>query len=295
MPCYRPLDAWLLPPHLGGGITFRRTDTWVDRNMHVLLPCTKCIGCRLDYARNWAVRCVHEAQLHERNCYLTLTYAEHRLPADRSVRVRELQLFFKRYRRWLGERKIRYFACGEYGDITGRPHYHALVFGHDFDDRKLLKMHNGNPLFTSEKAQELWSDEHGSIGHVTLGAVSFQSAAYVARYIMKKQSGDRAEAHYNGRKSEFVIMSRKPGLGRKWIERYYGDVYPHDEFHLDGKRHRPPRFYDEFYAEIDPEGFADLKARRIREGRAFADHPSRLAVKEKVKEARTALLVRPHE
>ena len=240
---------------------------------------------------------------------MTLTYAEHRLPADRSVSMPEVQRWSKRLRKWCegnpripgwldddGKRKyFRYFACGEYGDKTQRPHYHALLFGVDFDDRKFLKMHNGNPLFTSEEAQRLWCDKHGPIGHVTLGAVSFQSAAYVARYIMKKQSGDQAEAHYNGRKSEFVTMSKRPGLGRKWIERYYGDVYPADEFHLDGKAYRPPRFYDDIYAEMDPKGFAAVKARRIREARAFADHPSRLAVKEKVKEARASLLIRPHE
>ena len=260
----------------------------------------------MDYSRDWAVRCVHEAQLHAENSYLTLTYADHRLPVDLSVHKRELQLFFKRLRKWCeankegwldedGKRKyFRYFACGEYGDQTQRPHYHALIFGIDFDDKKFFKKNkNGDSLFRSEQAQSIWSDKHGDIGFVTLGAVSFQSAAYVARYIMKKQSGDQAVAHYRGRQPEFVLPSKKPGLGRKWIERYYNDVYPKDLIHINEKAYRPPRFYDDVFAEIDPGMFARLKRRRIAEGRAAEDHPSRIAVKEKVKEARIGQLVRP--
>lgn len=319
MPCYRPLvgyrrartEKWSALEqrvvHQGGGWTARRAESWQEY-MPLTVPCGKCIGCRIEYSRQWAVRCAHEAQLHEENSFWTLTYADHRLPADRSVHLRELQLFFKRLRKWCesnregwinddGKRSyFRYFACGEYGDLTQRPHYHAIVFGVDMQDKQLLKLNKQKqPLYKSEEALNIWSDEDGPIGHVTLGAVSFQSAAYVARYIMKKQTGDQAEAHYNGRRSEFVTASKKPGLGRKWIERYYGDVYPHDVFHLEGKPHRPPRFYDEVYRGIDPKGFADLKARRIREGRASEDHPSRLAVKEQVKEARLRMLVRPHE
>ena len=307
MSCYRKLDCWRTPD---GKISFRRTDALTDafmlRRVFLQVPCGKCVGCRLKYSKDWALRCHHEAQLHEENSYLTLTYAPHREPKDGSVKKRELQLFFKKLRKWCesnregwlddcGRRKyFRYFACGEYGDINGRPHYHALIFGVDFRDKKFYKMNkNGDPLFISEEAQSIWSDEHGDIGYVTLGAVSFKSAAYVARYIMKKQSGEKAEAHYRGRSPEFVLGSRKPGLGRLWIERYYSDVYPKDEIHIDGKAYRPPRFYDDVYAERDPEAFARLKRTRIIEGRAAEDHPSRTAVKEKVKEAQVASLIRP--
>ena len=148
------------------------------------IPCGKCIGCRLAHSRQWAVRCVHEASLHERNCFLTLTFDDAHLPVSGSVSVRDVQLFLKRLRKALSYQniKIRFFACGEYGDKNLRPHYHLILFNYDFsDDRQLLRQTPYGPLYISDFLFRLWP-----YGFHTIGNVTFKSCAYVARYVTKK-------------------------------------------------------------------------------------------------------------
>lgn len=145
----------------------------------------------MDRAKAWAIRCTHEASLHPFNCYLTLTYSDDKLPPDGSLNYRDFQLFMKRFRKMFPNDTIRFYMCGEYGDKTERPHYHALIFGFDFPDKTLLKVSRGNSLFVSKTLDSLWG-----LGHCFIGAVSFQSAAYVARYVMKKQTGKNATDFY---------------------------------------------------------------------------------------------------
>jgi hypothetical protein len=190
------------------------------------------MGCRLSRSRQWAIRCVHEAQAHAENCFITLTYSDDNIPDDRSLRVRDFQLFLKRLRRNTANR-IRFYHCGEYGELYGRPHYHALIFGHDFPDKLLWNTSNNLPLYRSATLEQLWTMGYSSIGEVT-----FQSAAYVARYLLKKITGDPAQEHYEyvnpetgevtQRKPEYTTMSRRPGIGRAWLDKYLSDVYPDD-------------------------------------------------------------------
>lgn len=157
----------------------------------VQLPCGQCIGCRLDYSLHWAVRCMHEAQMHDENCFLTLTYSDEHVPSSGSLDKGALQKFWKRLRKRFPERRIRYFACGEYGERLHRPHYHACVFGFDFPDRELFMMREGIPLYTSEALAQCWP-----FGFCSIGDVTFESAAYVARYACKKITGEAASRHY---------------------------------------------------------------------------------------------------
>lgn len=222
------------------------------------LPCGRCTGCKLERSRQWAVRIMHESQCHPENSFLTLTFANEHLPVDYSVDVRDTQLFLKRLRDHIEPRKIRFFLCGEYGDKDQRPHYHIILFNYAFlHDRKLLKTtRNGDKLYTSATLEKLWPFGQSSIGNVT-----FNSAAYTARYAMKKITGDKAEAHYLREhplhhfivrtKPEFLTMSRRPGIGFPWINKYMSDVYPSDEVIVDGHRMRPPRFYDQLLSEED--------------------------------------------
>lgn len=143
MPCYHPLKAYRAP---GGGVAFNVRDGYAD--LPVDLPCGQCAGCRWTKAKDWSLRCVHEAQLHSRNCFITLTYNDEHLPENESLDVEHWQLFAKKLRHRFG--KFRFLHCGEYGEL-GRPHYHALLFGLDFGhDRIKLKKKDGNELFTSE-------------------------------------------------------------------------------------------------------------------------------------------------
>lgn len=174
------------------------------------IPCGQCIACRLNHARMWSIRISHEATCHAHNVFLTLTYDDDNLPKDNSVHKRELQLFFKRLRKDLGGVKIRYFACGEYGDQFGRPHYHAIIFGisydcHVFKNKRFDKKTNGYHCQI-----DAWNK-----GLCHIGSVTVDSANYVAGYVTKKLKGKGAKEHYDklGIEPEFVLMSRRPGIG----------------------------------------------------------------------------------
>ena len=192
MPCYHPLKGYKSKERNKSGkrsIVFNIKEGLYDQ--HVTVPCGQCIGCRLERSRQWAIRCSHEAQMHEKNCFITLTFSDEHLPEDRSVDVRHFQLFMKRLRKRYGD-GIRFFHCGEYGDHFGRPHYHACIFNHDFEDKKIWKQSgSGEIIYRSASLEELWPYGYSSVGEVT-----FESAAYVARYITKKVTGDPAQEHY---------------------------------------------------------------------------------------------------
>lgn len=280
MPCFSPLKAF--KKH-GGGISFHRRDGFVD--LPVDLPCGQCIGCRMAKGREWAMRCVHEAQMHDTSCFVTLTYDEKHLPDDGGLHIKDWQLFAKRLRKKVG--RFRFFMCGEYGDENLRPHFHACLFGVDFiSDRSLWKRERGNDLFISPTLGGVWQ-----LGFSTIGSLTYESAAYVARYVLKKVTGDQAASHYervDGEtgevhqvRPEFVSMSRRPGLGSDWFDRYKGDVFPRDEVVIKGRRFRPPRFYD---SKLTDDELASVKARRLAKvGERLDDlSPDRLAVREVV-------------
>jgi len=236
-------DLEFVPPYYHDGYLVQKLN----------LPCGKCIGCRLENSRQWAIRCIHEAQMYSRNAFLTLTYDNAHLPEDMSLHKEHLQKFWKRLRKYLGDQKIRYYACGEYGSKFERPHYHACVFNYWPDDAKLWSIRGGSRLFVSPTLAKLWPFGFHSVGEVT-----FDSAAYCARYILKKVNGDKSEEHYKGREPEFVVMSRRPGIGHDWLMKYHSDVYGDDctipDYVVvrDNFKCRPPRYYDKIYdVELD--------------------------------------------
>lgn len=305
MPCYHPISGYYSATRNANGkrsVVFSRSGALVDRP--VTIPCGRCIGCRLERSRQWAVRCVHESSLHADNCFITLTYDNSNLPSDGSLDISHFQKFMKRLRKRLGKagKRVRFFHCGEYGETFGRPHYHACLFGYDFPDKELYKEVNGCKLYTSKILQELWP-----FGFSTIGDVTFESAAYVARYVMKKVTGPMAEDHYSrvdldtgevfSISPEYVTMSRRPGIGAGWLDKFEGDVYPSDFLVLRGVKMRPPRFYDNRYELVDPVALDKLKAKRCREGKKFVDNstPERLHVREVVQRARLTQLKRSVE
>lgn len=314
MACYRPLKGWRAKRGYDKvkktwPIVFNIQDGYVDQPVEV--PCGKCIGCKLEKSKQWALRCCNEAQMHEKNCYLTLTYDDDNLPKDRSINVRDPQLFIKRMRKRFGE--LRYFLCGEYGEecgncgvnnkqhgylgcddykeALGRPHYHAIIFGFDFDDRTLFKQAKTGNLYTSDILERVWKKGQCSIGDVT-----FESSAYVARYITKKITGPDSEEWYQGRKKEFIVMSKKPPIGATWLEKFKDDVYPHDYVVIRGGiKVKPPRSYDNLL--LDPENMGDyhaLKSKRRRDAFARSEDNTgdRLRDREIVKTAQTQSLKR---
>lgn len=262
MDCYHPLRAWQrgaaapvfsCPPGTGYRV--------------LSLPCGQCVGCRLAHSREWAVRCVHESKLHAENCMLTLTYSDGCLPADLSLNHSHFQLFMKRFREKVAPARIRFYMCGEYGEKGSRPHYHAIVFGFNPIDRVYFRTSDaGFKAYTSVIMDDLWK-----LGRVYVGDVSFESAAYVARYVMKKVGSDGAMRQILDvttgeiifREHEYSRMSLKPGIGALWFDKFMTDVFPHDRVVVRGSKLRVPKYYDKLFAVEHPEELSLIKIARM--------------------------------
>lgn len=310
MPCYNPLKAWRCQD---GSIVFREKRNVVES---LTLPCSQCVGCRLERSRQWAIRCTHEAKLWERNCFITLTYSDLHVPEDHSLHYEHFQKFMKRFRKAHkghrpgadGTYPIRFYMCGEYGETRGRPHFHACIFNFDFQDKKLWeKTDSGSLIFRSKQLEELWP-----FGFSSIGDVNFSSAAYVARYIMKKVTGNAADEHYAwtdwstgeiySRRPEFTKMSLKPGIGSGWFDKFKDDVYKfnadgdcvHDAVVINGRRVKPPRYYDRKFKDEYPVEFDAIAADRMEKALKVLDDntPERLRVKEQVTLAKLSRLKR---
>lgn len=209
------------------------------------LPCGKCIECRLEYARQWAIRCVHEAQMHSENCFITLTYDEAHLVSPK-LQYRDFQLFMKRLRKANPNRQIGVFVTGEYGEKTKRPHWHACIFGWNPSDAKYkYTTDRGDTAFTSSHLTNLWG-----LGNAEFGSVTFESAGYVARYAAKKLVHGNDEAH------EFNPVSRKSNknaIGKRWLEKFWPDVFNYGHVVLpNGKTCSIPRYYEKWLLKKNP-------------------------------------------
>ena len=199
----------------------------------------------------------------------------------------------KRLRKKYAPKKIRFYQCGEYGENTDRPHYHACLFNHDFNDKIKYSEKAGVPLYISEELTKLWP-----LGFSTVGAVTFDSAAYVARYILKKINGEKAEEHYKSLDRytgeicevipEYTTMSRRPGIAAEWYKKFKVDVYPDDFVVMNGKAMNAPRYYDSLYEVDNPEKYEEMKSKRKKNADKHKDNntPERLATREKVAKAK---------
>lgn len=293
MACYHPVRGYRSRQLNENGkrpIVFKVTDGFLD--MPVDLPCGQCIGCRLEKSRQWAVRCVHEAQLHEANSFLTLTFDNDSLGEQDSLVKSDFQNFMKRLRNHTGG-GIRYFHCGEYGELLNRPHHHAIIFGYTFPDQSLLSTRNDIPLYHSATLNEIWGH-----GFCSIGEVNFETAAYVARYTLKKKTGKESEAYYGDRLPPYNSMSLKPGIAQGWLEKFQGDVYPSDEVIIrKGIKCKPPKYYDKIFDIQNPSAMVKIKKRRNTRARERASDstPERLQVKEDLKYIQTKELRRTYE
>lgn len=360
MPCYYPIAAVQAAP--GGPLQlFKREQKHLFRNMHgkhLEVPCGQCSGCRRRRSLEWAMRCMHEAQLNRYNSYITLTYDEKNLPNYNSLKHRHYVLFMKALRNrlnretknhangntsaestllYLGhgaephigaiaqidlgrslppalpgngtstttgpqsppakrsKRQISFYMCGEYGDKHARPHYHAILFGLDFSDKTYLKKtKSGEKIYTSPTLQKLWKHGYSSIGNVT-----FNSAAYISRYVMKKRTGDGNKYDYEildldtgeiaVKKKEYNCMSRNPGIGKQWFTQYKEDVYVQDKvITKTGMSLKPPRYYDRLLKKHERARLEGIKLARELEALAHEkDHTTeRLLVQETVANAK---------
>lgn len=283
-------------------------------NARLKIPCGRCVGCRLERSRQWANRCMLELQYHESSYFVTLTYDDEHVPvtyysenvdgearSGLTLRARDLQLFLKRLRKEHFYERLRFFACGEYGTTTYRPHYHAIIFGLTLDDLRPYKRSPQNyDYFISDSLTECWG-----LGFVVVGAVTWETCAYTARYIMKKALGQGAEVYERFNiEPEFVRMSRKPGIAYQYYADH-PDLYQYEYINLPTDKgqlkFRPPRYYDRLFDVDNPDQMAKIKAKRLHFALVDAHNkslqtsliePDRLAVEEAALTARIKSLER---
>lgn len=281
MPCFHPVQGYRLA---GGGFT-QSAAASLGR-VPLTVPCGRCIGCRVSRSRDWTTRLHHEASLHDVSSFLTLTFSDENLPPSYSVDVRDIQLFMKRLRKRLRV-PVRFFACGEYGERNYRPHYHLILFGYDFPDRQLWrKTGSGHVTYRSPELDQVWT-----FGHAEVGTVTPQSAGYVARYVLKKVTGEAAVEYYRrvhpltgevvNVAPEFICMSNKPGIGAGWYDRYSMDAFPSDFVIVDGQKRPVPRYYKKKLEEEASNAITDKRKKEARK-RVADNTPERRAVREEV-------------
>ena len=294
MTCFSPISAWQTD---SGEIVFSERGK-IRRSLD--LPCGQCVGCRLERSRQWAVRCMHEAQLHDVNSFVTLTYDEAHCP--KSLVYSDFQKFMKRLRKV--RPGARFYMAGEYGEEFSRPHFHACLFGVGFPDRvEWSRSGSGSWLYRSAALERLWTYGFSSVGDLT-----FESAAYTARYVMKKVTGKLAAAHYSRLDldtgelfdlvPEFNRMSLKPGIGAGWFNKFKSDVYNFDSVVVNGHHCKPPRYYDKLLEATDWQTFESLeydRSLKITPEVVRENSRDRLAVREQVARARLSFKKRSLE
>jgi len=298
MPCTRPLNGFRhrhVNPATGlRSITFSRSEA-LHPVEDVTLPCGQCSFCRLSNSRDKGLRVALESTLYPNNCFLTLTYSTPNLPLTKSKNLSlptldydAPVLFMKRLRERYGS-GIRSFGCAEYGERYSRPHYHICLLNFDFPDKKKFKrsmanfgkQQRENWIYTSEELQSLWT-----VGHSSIGALTLESASYVARYCTKKITGKKALHHYelasdvetgeiltiNPEKSIALSRGREHrGLGYPWYQRYGQYVRDHDQIVHQGKTYPVPKYFDKLTQEIDPDRFEEIKQKRRLAGQRATD------------------------
>lgn len=305
MSCHHPLKAF---EGINGRMIFsdnlRKVITGPDGLPKVYyLPCGKCLGCRLDYAKDWSLRCVMESRLHKQNSFITLTYNEDNLPKEGVVK-KHVQDFFKRLRSRLVESssspaRISYLACGEYGSRTFRPHYHAIIFGWCPEDLKYFftDSNSGCKVYKSSFLDSVWKH-----GFTTVGEdVSYECCNYVARYVVKKQIQEEQNVKFfEQRNKSFILSSRRPAIGLESLKRLGRQIVFQDEIVIPGRlTSKPPRYFDKKLKERYPNEWLDVLEKRKKAIQdAYPDESEmrkQLAIKEVYLKQRTQSILKGNE
>lgn len=293
MPCYSPLTAYKTR---SGDVVFSELRRYGDITQTLTLPCGQCIGCKLERARQWGVRCTHEIAMHPQNSFVTLTYSDEHLPRYGTLVYKHFVDFIKRLREHeryhTGRSGVRFYMGGEYGETTLRPHYHAILFGKDWHDKKpYTRNAQGDTVYISRKLEELWG-----MGQCVTAEANFRTAAYCARYCLSKRTEKEFIHHYQRQlptgqiyyvEPEFGHMSLKPGIGATFVREYTDDIYNFDKVIINGKECKPPKYYDKLLQRHHNWAFEEIKEDRELEGiKHRADNTDeRLNVKRIVTEA----------
>lgn len=317
MACYQPITLWAQQQY-----------AW--EVSHHKVGCGLCLGCRKEQARHWTVRCLHESTQHDESVFVTLTYDEDWLPQYGTLSPEDSRAFIKRLRRYheatraeTWERTLSYYLVGEYGDLSSRPHYHALLFGISFPDKRIARTDPSGNVWESKILSKLWRYGRSEFSTVTPG-----SAAYVTQYATKKVAAkdggvekfydDAGNSFYHPRiytrvddrtgelvpvVPEYSRVSKNPAVGKRWIAKYYQDVYPRDYVLVAGHEAKPPRYYDKWLEKNHPDLWRKVHRKRARaqwqaeytferDYPRFEDWHDRLLYRERAKRVRDESLLR---
>lgn len=271
MQCTNPLTAYIngsLSPTAKKDLCFNKEEAirafGFANIKEIQVPCGKCLACRLLHSAEWGARCYHELKTCLAASFITLTYRPEDLPADGSVSNEHHQLFMKRLRKRIAPQRIRYFMCAEYGKKHARPHYHYIIFGYDFPDKKLFQVKNGTKLYRSEMLEDLWP-----YGFCTVCDVNYEACCYVARYTSKKLHGNKGAQWYqaHGIKPEFCRASNRAGIGYSFVKSYMSDIFPSGKVSVltrKGIKHfGVPRYYQKICEREFPELFAKFRTMKV--------------------------------
>lgn len=282
MACYHPMHCAYQGTSVAGAPLYKILGPWTGVKNHpndIQVPCGHCIGCRLDKSREWADRMMLELDHSKTAVFVTLTYDDLHVPVSMynddgvpffTLDKRDVQLFLKRLRKYFYGKSIRYYLAGEYGDKTNRPHYHAILFGLDLSDFR-DRVHFGSnpfgqPYYTSSTLERLWSN-----GFVSLAPVSWQTCAYVARYVTKKLNGPEGIVYsYRNCLPPFALMSRRPGIAGYFAVDHpelLSDrmLYIDDVFGVTNhKKVSTPKYLFEKLALTNPDLYDKIKSDRAR-------------------------------
>lgn len=285
MTCYHPIRAIVIGSKDNGKKNIKIVgkeydNTFAGKQVYeeVMLPCGKCIGCRIEKSKDWANRLMLELMDHDKACFITLTYNDDNLPeshyidddgvlhTSHTLVKKHFQDFMKRLRKRFQPIEIRFYACGEYGSKTKRPHYHAILYGIDFSEDRFI--HNitkeGYIQYRSPTLEKCWK-----FGFSMINEVNWQTCAYVARYVTKKFYG-KQNIYYQTFNivPEFSLMSRRPGIGRKYYDEHKDEIYRNQEIFISdakgGKKVMPPKYFDRLFEEERPEVMEQIKSNRMR-------------------------------
>lgn len=264
----------------------------------IYIPCGKCAGCRSDNAKMWSLRAYNEMKMHERNCFITLTYNEDNPLVAKdplclvSLRYKHFQNFMKRLRKKLNYPDLQYLVCGEYGTENGRAHWHAILFGIDFseipNDKELVYVSKGYEHYKSKLLQECWSvynkefDTYIPIGYVDLANCDIDCCNYVAGYVLKKLPVGCSDPEVLpgielvDRCPPMVRSSRRPAIGYKWYKEYgknaceKGFQYVRDKNDKTCFKAKTPQYYFKKFELDYPDLFRNVKQKRDKKAEELA-------------------------
>lgn len=197
-----------------------------------LFPCGHCLSCRIAKAREWSARLIHELSFWDKSVFVTLTYSDEYIPPNGSLRKRDLQNFFKRLRKYSNAR-IKYYACGEYGSKTRRPHYHAIIFG-------LGRTKEDIEFIKDSWRFCVWSNFSTK---KAFGTVTYDSCRYVSDYIFKKYNGEKAKEEYLSKGLEVPFKISSQGLGLRFCLAEKDNIIANNGFTMHGSHMALPRYY----------------------------------------------------